>query len=286
MLEKLMNSPIAWTILAILAVVSFIYAIVCQHKNKEKKEFSYCLKFNNLIQKKKSDFDKLLITYNGQMVEDLCVSRFTVWNSGNRTLNSTDIVDSKELTISVADNCKILDTDLIYCSEETNKFSLKVVDESTVKLFFEYVDVNDGLVVQIIHTGSDDDIRIDCKIKGGNQIKNIVNETFPKAIRKVMNNEVFEKMTIFSIGVIIVLFFLMSAIFVVSNFNEDLQRFLFFSAITTDEIKGMTKYTAITTAITFFVSSMSITVMYIPLVKKYFGMGIPKKLKKFSDLKN
>lgn len=281
-----MNSPIAWTILAILAVVSFIYAIVCQHKNKEKKEFSYCLKFNNLIQKKKSDFDKLLITYNGQMVEDLCVSRFTVWNSGNRTLNSTDIVDSKELTISVADNCKILDTDLIYCSEETNKFSLKVVDESTVKLFFEYVDVNDGLVVQIIHTGSDDDIRIDCKIKGGNQIKNIVNETFPKAIRKVMNNEVFEKMTIFSIGVIIVLFFLMSAIFVVSNFNEDLQRFLFFSAITTDEIKGMTKYTAITTAITFFVSSMSITVMYIPLVKKYFGMGIPKKLKKFSDLKN
>lgn len=281
-----MNSPIAWTILAILAIVSFIYAIVCQHQNKEKKEFSYCLKFNNLIQQKKSDFDKLLITYNGQMVEDLCVSRFTVWNSGNRTLNSTDIVDSKELTISVSDKCKILDTDLIYCSEETNKFSLKVVDESTVKLLFEYVDVNDGLVVQIIHTGSDDDIRIDCKIKGGNQIKNIVNETFPKAIRKVMNNEVFEKMTIFSIGAIIVLFFLMSVMFAISNFNEDLQRFLFFSAITTDEIKGMTKYTAITTAITFFVSSMSIAVMYIPLVKKYFGMGIPKKLKKFSAFKN
>lgn len=281
-----MNSPIAWTILAIIAIVSFIYAIVCQYKNKEKKEFSYCLKFNNLIQQKKSDFDKLLITYNGQMVEDLCVSRFTVWNSGNRTLNSTDIVDSKELTISVSDNCKILDTDLIYCSEETNKFSLKVVDESTVKLFFEYVDVNDGLVVQIIHTGSDDDIRIDCKIKGGNPIKNIVNETFPKAIRKVMNKEVFEKMTIFSIGVIIILFFLMSAVFVVSIFNEDLQRFLFFSAITSDEIKGMTKYTAISTAITLFVSSMSIAVMYIPLVKKYFGMGIPKKLKKFSDLKN
>lgn len=281
-----MNSPIAWTILALLAIVSFIYAIVCQHKNKEKKEFSYCLKFNNLIQQKKSDFDKLLITYNGQMVEDLCVSRFTVWNSGNRTLNSTDIVDSKELTISVSDNCKILDTDLIYCSEETNKFSLKVVDESTVKLFFEYVDVNDGLVVQIIHTGSDDDIRIDCKIKGGNQIKNIVNETFPKAIRKVMKNEFFEKMTIFSIGAIIVLFFLMSVMFAISIFNEDLHKFLFSTAITPVELESMTEYTAISSAITLFVSSISIAVMYIPLVKKYFSMGIPKKLKKFSAFKN
>ena len=166
MLEKLMDSPIAWAILAIIAIVSFIYAIICQQKNKEKKEFSFCLKSNHLIRGKRSKFEKLSITYDGQQIEDLCVSKFTVWNSGNRTLNRTDMVESKELTISVTDECRILDVELIACSDETNGFSVKIENEHTVKVLFEYADKKDGAVIQIIHTGTNESLKIECKIKG------------------------------------------------------------------------------------------------------------------------
>ena len=207
MLEKLMDSPIAWAILAGIAIASFIYAIICQRINKERKEISYCLNSNSLIRGKKSKFEKLSIAYDGQQIDALCVSRFTIWNSGNKTLNHTDMVDSKELTISVVDKCKILDVELIACSEETNNFSVRIEDEHTVKIFFEYADKKEGVVVQIIHTGNDEDIQIDCKIKGGNPIKNIVNETAPKFIRKVVSKDIFEKASIISMGIMIVLLF-------------------------------------------------------------------------------
>ena len=285
MLEKLMDSPIAWAILAIIAIVSFIYAIICQQKNKEKKEFSFCLKSNHLIRGKRSKFKKLSITYDGQQIEDLCVSKFTVWNSGNRTLNHTDMVESKELTISVTNECRILDVELIACSDETNGFSVKIENEHTVKVLFEYADKKEGVVIQIIHTGSDENIQIDCKIKGGNPIKNIVNETAPKLIRKAVNKDIFEKASIIYMGVMIALLFGMSILFAISIFNPQLQAILFSPTISSVESANESQTSAIIMSVTLFVFSIITGTMYIPLVKKYFNMGIPKKLKKYSDFK-
>ena len=283
MLEKLMDSPIAWAILAIIAIVSFIYAIICQQKNKEKKEFSFCLKSNHLIRGKRSKFEKLSITYDGQQIEDLCVSKFTVWNSGNRTLNRTDMVESKELTISVTDECRILDVELIACSDETNGFSVKIENEHTVKVLFEYADKKEGVVIQIIHTGSDENIQIDCKIKGGNPIKNIVNETAPKFIRKIVKKDIFEKTSIISVGLMIVLIFCMSVLFAISIFNPKLQAFLMSPTMTPIESSSEVQNSAIIMSVTFFISSIIMCAMYIPLIKRYFNMGIPKTLKKYSD---
>lgn len=283
MLEKLMDSPIAWAILAIIAIVSFIYAIICQQKNKEKKEFSFCLKSNHLIRGKRSKFEKLSITYDGQQIEDLCVSKFTVWNSGNRTLNRTDMVESKELTISVTDECRILDVELIACSDETNGFSVKIENEHTVKVLFEYADKKEGVVIQIIHTGSDENIQIDCKIKGGNPIKNIVNETAPKFIRKIVKKDIFEKASIIYMGIMIVLFFCMSVLFAISIFNPKLQAFLMSPTMTPIEYSSEVQNSAIIMSVTFFICSIITGAMYIPLIKKYFNIGIPKTLKKYSD---
>ena len=278
-----MDSPIAWAVLSILAIVSFVYAIICQQKNKEKKEFSFCLKSNHLIRGKRSKFEKLSITYDGQQIEDLCVSKFTVWNSGNRTLNRTDMVESKELTISVTDECRILDVELIACSDETNGFSVKIENEHTVKVLFEYADKKEGVVIQIIHTGSDENIQIDCKIKGGNPIKNIVNETAPKFIRKIVKKDIFEKASIISMGIMIVLFFCMSVLFAISIFNPKLQAFLMSPTMTPIESSSEVQNSAIIMSVTFFICSIITGAMYIPLIKKYFNMGMPKTLKKYSD---
>ena len=125
MLETLMHSPIAWAILAVITIISLAYAIICNQKNKEKKEFSYCLRSRTLIRKKKAKFEKLSIVYGGKQIDDLCVSNFTIWNSGNKTLNASDMVTSKELTITALEDDKILDVEILKCSEETNKFSLQ-----------------------------------------------------------------------------------------------------------------------------------------------------------------
>lgn len=172
MLEKLMNNPYAWAILSVIAIIGFVLSIVFYFKGKEKKELSYFQDTKSLIYKKRSNIDKLLVTYNGESVESLCTSVFTIWNSGNRTLNKADMVDTKELTVSARNDCRILDYGIVKCSEDTNDFVLQVINEQEVKILFDYIDRNEGVKIQLIHTGTKNDLDIGCKIKGG-VLKNI-----------------------------------------------------------------------------------------------------------------
>ena len=47
-----------------------------------------------------------------------------------------------------------------------------------VNLGFEYVDKKEGVVLQIIHTGNANDLKVDCKIKGGEPMKEYVNMNY------------------------------------------------------------------------------------------------------------
>ncbi|MBE6814775.1 MAG: hypothetical protein E7522_04920 [Ruminococcaceae bacterium] len=285
-LQELLDNTLFQTFLAIIAIVGFAYGFIFQRINKEKKEFSYCLKSNHLIRKKKSKFEKISISYDGKQIEDLCVSKFTIWNSGNRTLNSIDMVDSKELTISTLDSSIILDVEIIACSDETNKFSVKSIDDHTIKVNFDYVDKKEGVIVQIIHTGTDSDIQIDCKIKGGKQIKNINNNKTTKFIGRFLNSAIFESFSMFFYGVAIILFFLMFIVSFVSIFNVDLQNALFPLESSSIENSYSPQNSAIITSITFFVSLIIMGGMYFPIIKRFFNMGIPKSLKDLSGFKN
>lgn len=282
MLEKLMNSPIAWAVLSILAIVSFVYAIITQHINKEKKEFSYIQKSNTLLHKKKGKFDKLSVSYNGQEIEDLCVSRFTIWNSGNKTLSGNDMVASKELTITALEDNKILDVELIVCSEETNNFFTQIIDEHTVKIFYEYADKKDGAVIQIIHTGTDESLKIECKIKGGKPIKNFVNETVPNAIRKYVRQDLFDKITVVISCIMMIFLFFMAVASTIAIFNTDLQYILFVPKEASETQPFEPQNTAIIMSIVFWVYSLLISALFIPMFKKKFNIGIPRALKKHS----
>lgn len=276
-----MSSPISQAFLGLLAVSSFIYAIICQRLNKERKEFSYCVKSNVLIRKKKSKFEKLSITYDGNHIDNLCVSRYTIWNSGNRTLNRSDIVDTKELTISIAETYEILDVELIACSEETNNFSIQKIDKQTAKIFFEYADKKDGLVVQIIHTGTDEDITIDCKIKGGNPMKNKVNKPGQNFILKASKKPILVKCAVTLMGLIFVMPFISVIIFALSIFIPKWQQELFYPTMLATEIPHNAQLISIFMTIMTSLLSIVISMVFIPHIKAFFKMGVPKKLKKY-----
>lgn len=285
MLTKLMGSPISWTILSLITIFSLLYAIYCQHKNKERKEFSYFLKSSTLIERKKSKFEKLSITYNEQEIEDLCVSRFTIWNSGNRTLNRTDIVESRELSICASGDNDILDVELIACSETTNEFSIELVDHHCAKITFEYADKLDGVVVQIIHTGTTQDLSIDCKIKGGNPIKELVNEAVPKTLKKVLSPRKAEKVAVIASIALIATTIIATVFYAISIFNPHLQNALFSTpASTIDSTQKQQTYTIIMASM-FLLYSVMTCILYTPAIKRYFKVGIPKALKKHANFR-
>lgn len=286
MLEKLKGSSIAWAILSIIAILSFLYAIICQQRNREKKEFSYCLKSNYLIRKRKRKFNKLFVTYGGKQIEDLCISKFTIWNSGNKTLNHADMVESRELTIFVLNDSEILEAEIICCSEETNRFVLEIVDNHTVKIRFDYVDKKEGVVIQVMHTG-ESDIQISCKIKGGKQIKQTDNIKTENIIYRALNSRLYEKLIM---SFIIVFFILLLGIFlfcILLILSGDLRNELHsLGVLSTTTLTGADTVKIVILLVVSLFSIGTLAGVYMPLYKRYFKIGIPQKLKKYSDFEN
>jgi len=170
MLEKLMDSPIAWGILSLLAIFSTLFAIYTWIAGKKYKRFSVSCKTNEIIISGKTQIEKLNIKYDGYDIPDLSSSKFYIWNSGNTVIYPTDIVISRPLCIKNSGNLKILDAQIIRNSEEANNFSITKTGDSFVELSFDYVDHGEGVVLQILHTGLSNDLELDCKIIGGKEI--------------------------------------------------------------------------------------------------------------------
>ena len=169
MLKNMMGSPIAWGILSLIAIFSALFAIYTWIAGKKKKQFSLVCKTNEVIASGKSKIDKLFIQYDGETIENLSITKFYIWNSGNEVINKSDIVNSRPLSIIGSEPASILDAQIIKANEETNAFSIVDIKKQRVAFDFDYVDQGDGFVVQILHTGQAIDLDLDCKIKGGKE---------------------------------------------------------------------------------------------------------------------
>ncbi len=280
-LKQLMHSPISWAVLSVLTIGSVIYAMYCQYANKERREISYTKKTNVLIRRRKSLFEKLLITYDTREIENLCISTFTLWNSGNRTISSQDMVKTKEIAVCLANNAKILDVEIIKVVETTNQFRIEKIDDSMVKIIFDYIDKKEGLVFQIMHTGSEEDVLIDCKIKGGKPIKNINNDTLPKAMIKAMNGKAMERLLLPTVILIMAVCVVIAILFTVAIFSEGIQDILFISPNIVENQKEISSFSPIKTSVLFWIFTVMMIGLYYPLIKSIYRLGIPKSLRKY-----
>lgn len=169
MLENLMNNVIVQSILAICTIIgvpSFLYAIAT-HKRIQ---ISYADSSLPVIEKGTSVFEKLSVHYDNEQIERLTVTRVAIWNSGNEEIEESRFVNGKSISLHCDDNAKILDAKIIQETDSDNQFRIADCLDHEIKLSMDYMNPKDGVVVQVIHTGSYKSISVDCKLKGGNKI--------------------------------------------------------------------------------------------------------------------
>ena len=171
MLEKLMGNPIAWAILSLLTIFSTIFALYTWIAGKKQKQFSVSCRTNEIIIAGKSNIDKLQIRYDDHSITDLSCTKFYVWNSGNTVINSSDIVSSRPICIKNTGSAVILNAEIVRVSDETNGFVINNATEQSAEVSFDYVDHGEGFVMQILHSGTSKDLEMDCKVKGGSEVK-------------------------------------------------------------------------------------------------------------------
>ncbi len=278
-ITSLMNNPYAWLFLSFCTVAALIFAVYTWMVGKKKKEFTYLSNSYKIIQKGKSTIPQLKLIYENRDIEDLSITRYVIWNSGNEVINKNDIVSEKPLKIMSTDaSTIILDTKIIVESEETNKFLIGEQQEKFSTINFDYIDPRDGIVVQVIHTGKF--LEINCKIKGGKELKNLNKRKYNIKINRKKERMIMSillGLEVFSLIGITISFFAI-AWEIIPIKQSDLSEI-------SDVDRGIFKVLSI---LMIAVSISGIYMLYDRLKRLYY-INIPSKLRqniKYEDLEN
>lgn len=176
-LEQIKESTLAWWILAIIAIVSFIWGIYTQFFSNKKRRFSVAQSSFGIIQQGKRKIKKLLLSFDNKEIQNLTVTKFAIWNSSKNVIYGTDMVSNQKLHIAATGDTTILDANIITESEHANHFKVTEKSDKKVVLDFEYVDSKEGIILQVFHTGSSETLKVEGKIKGGKPIKYVAPST-------------------------------------------------------------------------------------------------------------
>lgn len=170
--ELLTENPWMSALSFFLALLGIILAIFFFIKSRRTKEPRYAILSTNLMRDFTSRLEALEMTYSGERISNLTATKLAFWNNGKDTINGSDIASADPLMVKVKDEYNILDSSMLYAKNAANQFSIDPSDDGThVLIQFDYLDADEGGVIQLLHTGkSSDDIEVCGTIKGAGKL--------------------------------------------------------------------------------------------------------------------
>jgi len=150
-----------------------IAAIVLGLKVAKKKQPVWAYKATKIIGLGSNAPPELKLTFNEQPVSDVYRTRFILFNKGNEAILKDNVTES--ITIQFKGAEILRQPEIKAKSKEAIKFSAKHVVKdgyNSIEVSFLYLDHDDGAVIDVLHTTSEE---ITCigNIIGVRQIKNI-----------------------------------------------------------------------------------------------------------------
>ncbi|RNI30933.1 hypothetical protein EFA69_06480 [Rufibacter immobilis] len=158
-----------WFVLigGIVGVLGLFLSIYFYFKSKSVKSLSYNTKNFQLVDSKLNKVEGLDVSYKGSKVLNLTVTRFIIWNSGNVTIRRDDIASKDPLRIAIVNEGGFLDYQVVREVNKVNDFTVTPIANGRELLIdFEYLDHNDGIIIQTYHTSTIPFVRLLGTIKG------------------------------------------------------------------------------------------------------------------------
>jgi hypothetical protein len=162
----------------IIAIVFFILGLIPAYyfykKSLRTNEPAYSIKSINVIANYANHFPFLTVLYSDERVENFTVRAILFFNRGAAVLDGNDIAKLNPLRI-VAKDCDILNSTVLAVNNTSSGFEANF-DKShgMIDIRFEYLNHNDGAVVQIVHNGvSSENLELIGNVKGVETIKRL-----------------------------------------------------------------------------------------------------------------
>lgn len=133
--------------LGIAGVLSSIYFYI---RSKREKRPVFHTKTFQLVKDKVSGVPGLAITFEGQQVKALSITKLAFWNAGARTIDRTDIVESDPLRVDGTERGQILGAKVSFTRRSATNLQAQLISNS-VRISFDFLDRNDGGIIYIYH---------------------------------------------------------------------------------------------------------------------------------------
>jgi hypothetical protein len=181
LLDFFNGNPVLNVVSLVLAILGLVFTIYFYFKSKKNRNPTYVVRTINLVRENVKKIDTVAILYSGEKVKNLSISKIALWNEGKETINSGDVALNNSIKIKIKDEFEFLDSEILFQKNSANDFRIQLSeDNKSISIFFDYFDFEEGLVMQIFHTGNtSDDIFIDGKIKS---VKKISRREHPNSL--------------------------------------------------------------------------------------------------------
>lgn len=153
----------------IFGILSLIFAYIFYKKGRRFKKILYLKKSFNIVENFTQHIDeRLSLKYDNEEIQNLTITNILLCNTGNETINFSDIAKADPIKIFSLNKANILKLSIIYPDSCANNFKLlRTRNKDSYTLHFDYIDKREKVVIKALHSGkSSDDIVLKGHIKG------------------------------------------------------------------------------------------------------------------------
>jgi hypothetical protein len=159
----------AWVGILVGILAGFLITFFFYRASRIGSRPSYQLRALRLIAKDERALpEEVEILFKGMSVPRLTKTHVIFWNSGRAMLDGKQIVDADPLRLEFSKDAQVLRARIAKATRETNEFEVKINDKSPneVVCHFDYLDVGDGAVIELLHTDEERYPKVQGTIRG------------------------------------------------------------------------------------------------------------------------
>jgi hypothetical protein len=142
-----------WIPIILTAIVGALISLYFYRKTRRFKRPAFAVGTQNLIRDYSTKLSGLKIEYKGKNPSTISVSKLAIWNEGTETIDRADIAPGDPLRIYCLEG-EILESSVVDVTSPANQFGVQPAGPAALYVAFEYLDKNQGAIVQIVHTST------------------------------------------------------------------------------------------------------------------------------------
>lgn len=109
---------------------------------------------------------ELEIRFAGAIVSRVTSSTIVLWNHGDRTIRGSELVEADPLRIELPTNGQVLRHSIVRQTRSVNGWRILPIGSNTLSLSFDFLDPNDGVTIEVLHSRSGSELIVAGTIMG------------------------------------------------------------------------------------------------------------------------